>query len=81
MECQQGIEIPILQNDECKGETKNTGCIIHPTAITYLGLPSNSNLSTIITTLLLSLKDARDRIIVLEGIVADHETRIQNLEP
>lgn len=80
-ECIQGITIPPLLQDNCNGETKSTDCIIHSNAITYLGLPANSNLTTIISTLLLSLKDARDRVIALEARIEDHETRITNLEP
>lgn len=79
--CNNGIVIPDLIVDICNGETKNSDCIIFNNAITYLGLTPNSNLTQVVSALLLSLKDARDRIELLEAIATDHETRITTLEP
>lgn len=45
----------------------STKCIIRPEAISYLGLPENTDLNTVIDTLLLSLIDARNRIQILEN--------------
>lgn len=64
--CNNGITIPTLITDSCNGEVKLSDCVIYQDAITYLGLPANSNITTIIEALVLSLKDARDRILVLE---------------
>lgn len=64
--CDNGIVIPTLITDPCNGKTKSSDCIIYEEAITYLGLPANSNITTIIQALVLSLKDARDRILDLE---------------
>lgn len=43
-----------------------TDCILHEAAIAYLGLPENSSMTDVINALLLSLIDARSRILVLE---------------
>lgn len=66
MECNNGINIPSLNSDPCNGETKPATCVIFQNSITYLGLPANSTLEEVLVALLLSLKDARDRIEVLE---------------
>lgn len=43
-----------------------TDCIIHADAIAYLGLPENSSMTEVVNALLLSLIDARNRIVILE---------------
>lgn len=58
----------------------STKCIISLKALTYLGLAPNSTLEDIIDALLLSLADARTRLAQAEVTIADHETRITNLE-
>lgn len=71
---------PVLIEDKCNGETKLTDCVIHETAITYLSLPPNSNLTEVLQAYLSSLVNARQRISDLETIVGDFETRISALE-
>lgn len=44
----------------------STDCIIHADAIAYLGLPENSSMTDVVNALLLSLIDARNRILILE---------------
>lgn len=44
----------------------STDCIIHEAAISYLALPENSPVTSVVENLLLSLIDARNRITVLE---------------
>lgn len=44
----------------------STDCIIHGAAISYLGLPENSSMTDVVNALLLSLIDARNRILILE---------------
>ena len=73
----QIVQIP----DDCNGERKSTNCIIYPTAITYLGLSSESTATQVIDNLLLSLVDARQRIELLETIVANLDARLTILEP
>ena len=46
----------------------STNCIIHSDAIAYLGLPENSDLTTVVEALVTSLIDARSRILVLETL-------------
>lgn len=68
--CNNGITIPTpLPTDLCQGETKSTDCVIYSDAITYLDLPPDSNVTTIVDNLLLSLVDARNRIEDLESNV------------
>lgn len=72
---------PIIVDDPCQGNRIKTACVISTKALTYLGLPPNSTLENIIDALLLSLADARTRLAQAEVTIADHETRITNLEP
>ena len=48
-------------------EFKSTRCTIHEEALSYIGLPENSPLDTVLTNYLASLIDARNRIIILEA--------------
>ena len=59
--------VPEVDNSaiECE-KLIDSSCIIHADAIAYLGLPENSDITTVINALLLSLIDARNRIITLE---------------
>ena len=66
MDCHQYTVIPTLPSDPCNRERKSTNCIIYPTAITYLGLSSESTATQVIDNLLLSLVDARNRVQLLE---------------
>ena len=72
----QIVQIP----DDCNGERKSTNCVIYPSAITYLGLSSESTATQVIDNLLLSLVDARQRIELLETIVADLDARLTLIE-
>ena len=66
MACENN-NIEILQiPDNCNGERKSTNCVIYPTAITYLSLPSGATATQVIDNLLLSLVDARNRVQLLE---------------
>ena len=69
-----------LTTDPCKGKRYSTGCVIHPTAISILELPSDSTQEEINNALFLALQSALDRITLLEGRIEDHESRISNLE-
>ena len=70
------VQIP----DDCIGERKSTNCIIYPSAITYLGLSSESTATQVIDNLLLSLVDARNRVQLLENLVADLDARLTLIE-
>ena len=70
------VQIP----DNCNGERKSTNCVIYPTAITYLGLSSESTATQVIDNLLLSLVDARQRIELLENLVSDLDARLTLIE-
>ena len=72
----QIVQIP----DDCNGERKSTNCVIYPSAITYLGLSSEPTATQVIDNLLLSLVDARQRIELLETIVADLDARLTLIE-
>ena len=81
MACENNnIVIPELPSDPCNGERKSTNCIIFPTAITYLGLSSESTATQVIDNLLLSLVDARNRVQLLENLVADLDARLTLIE-
>jgi len=79
MSCQESI-IPVIIEDECHGEQVSANCVVLETAITYLNLPPNSTITTVLNAYLLSLVDARNRILVLEAQGANFETRITALE-
>lgn len=79
-ECQT-IIVPDLQENPCPLGQMSTNCIIHQLAITYLNLPANSTLTAVLAAYLLSLKDARDTITLMQAQLADHEARITALEP
>ena len=81
MACENNnIVIPELPSDPCNGERKSTNCIIYPTAITYLGLSSESTATQVIDNLLLSLVDARNRLQLLENLVSDLDARLTLIE-
>lgn len=52
----------------------STNCIIHESAISYLGLQDNSSMTQVVENLLFSLIDARNRIELLEQRVTTLET-------
>ena len=80
MACENN-NIEILQiPDDCNGERKSTNCVIYPSAITYLGLSSEPTATQVIDNLLLSLVDARQRIELLETIVANLDARLTLIE-
>ena len=72
----QIVQIP----DNCNGERKSTNCVIYPSAITYLSLPTESTATQVIDNLLLSLVDARNRVQLLENLVADLDARLTLIE-
>ncbi|GEM_PF-4700251 len=77
--CPQSIT-PTFTEDLCNGEHSSTDCVLYPNALTYLGLSPNSTMTEVVQALLLSLTDARNRIIELESQNADFEIRITALE-
>lgn len=77
--CFQSITPNIIE-DPCQGKHISTDCVIFNNSITYLSLPTNSTETEVIQALLLSLIDARTRIISLEEVTADQEIRITALE-
>ena len=80
MACENN-NIEILQIiDDCNGERKSTNCVIYPSAITYLGLSSESTATQVVDNLLLSLVDARNRIQLLENLVSDLDARLTLIE-
>ena len=72
----QIVQIP----DDCNRERKSTNCVIYPSAITYLGLSSEPTATQVIDNLLLSLVDARNRVQLLENLVADLDARLTLIE-
>ena len=81
MACENNIVIPELPSDPCSGKRTSTNCVIYPSAITYLSLPPDATATQVIDNLLLSLVDARQRIELLETIVANLDARLTILEP
>lgn len=78
--CVNDINIPNLQEEVCDGVYTSDTCIVHSGAITYLGLPANSSVSTILTNMILSLMSKDGQIAVLVSQVADLTTRVETLE-
>ena len=62
MNCNEGTNIPELLEEECNGIYTSTNCIIYSAAISYLNLPPNSSLTTIILNLVLA-NQAKDELI------------------
>lgn len=58
------VDETALECAECGFIT--TKCVIYPEVISYLGLPDNTDLSTVIETLMLSLIDVRNRVQIIE---------------
>ena len=81
MACENNNIVILQIPDNCNGERKSTIWIIYPTAITYLNLASEPTATQVIDNLLLSLVDARQRIELLETIVANLDARLTILEP
>ena len=81
MSCDNGIVIPTLSTDKCGGKKMYDECIIHEQAITFLDLPANSSIKDVIDKLILIISGQNTRIQSLENQIANHTTRIQNLEP
>ena len=70
------VQIP----DDCNGKRTSTNCVIYPSAITYLNLASEPTVTQVIDNLLLSLVDARNRVQLLENLVADLDARLTLIE-
>ncbi len=72
--CSSGISIPPLSENECGGTFYSTNCVYTPTALTYLGLPINSNQSTINAAIItqLTLKDAEIASLQSQVTALDH---------
>lgn len=69
MNCENGTFIPTNEAVEpCGAKYTNSNCTLFENAITYLQLPANSSLTDVIANLVLSLADARARILALENV-------------
>lgn len=71
--CLIDINIPTLPEEICDGVYTSDACIIHSGAISYLTLPINSSINTVINALVLALiyKDEQinsltARVVILE---------------
>lgn len=73
-QCYTGTDVPDKIEEPCNGEYTLDQCIIHAAAISYLELPTNSSLMTIINTFVLALIAKDDQI-------AELDARITALEP
>ena len=63
-DCGKTILVEYSSDEPC--ELKSAECIIYEDPIAYLSLEENSSMKEVVQALLLSLVDARDRIIALE---------------
>jgi len=73
-QCYTGTDVPEKLEEACGGNYTLDQCIIHASAISYLELPTNSSLMTIINTFVLALMAKDDQI-------AELDARITALEP
>lgn len=80
MSCISGVNIPILSEDICNGETKNSKCVIHEDALVLLELPSNSTMYEIVNAFSVALSAALNRLQDLETLTTELEARIVVLE-
>lgn len=69
MKCFTGTIVPELQEEKCGGEYTSTACIINQGALTYLGLPPNTPLNTILTNIVLSLQAKDEQIAELTALI------------
>lgn len=79
--CQTNTDLPELTSEECNGEYTQSMCTIHPTALTYLNLPANSSIFTIINTFILALQYKGEQISTLQDSITALEDRVLILEP
>lgn len=71
--CYTGTNVPPLEEETCDGIYSSTNCVIHQGAITYLNLPANSSVATIIGAFILNQ-------MYQDELIAQLTTRIENLE-
>lgn len=71
--CYTGTDVPPLEEEDCQGNYTSSNCVINPNAITYLNLPANSSVTTIISALILNQ-------MYQDELIAQLTTRIENLE-
>lgn len=71
--CNKGVVSPQTNNTPlpCDGNQLQTECVLRTTAISYLGLPANSNLDEIINALVNALQDTRNRLELAEEAIEE----------
>lgn len=67
MDCLNNIDIPQPQTELCGGVYTSDQCIRHADAISYLNLPANSSITTIVTNLILALMFKDEQIASLNA--------------
>lgn len=77
--CNSGIEVPILEIDECQGNRTNATCVIDPTVYSELNLEANSTQKQINQALYSSALSQKALVEHLEGEVNDFEVLVQNI--
>jgi len=80
-QCNQGIDIPILNTDLCNGKTINTKCVIHEDEISLLEIDANSSQYVINNAILVAITSLLNRVDALELALTDVESRLLILEP
>jgi len=80
-QCNQGIDIPILNTDLCNGKTINTKCVIHEDEISLLEIDANSSQYIINNAVLVAITSLLNRVDALELALTDVESRLLILEP
>jgi hypothetical protein len=79
--CNNGINLPILLLEPCKGKYTSTDCILSPNAITYLGLSVGASQTQINAALITRLIGKDAQIADLQSQLNALEIRIIALEP
>jgi len=72
--CNNGVNIPELILEPCKGENISTACVSSPVSITALNLPANSTQQQINTAFVLALQNLLNQIEELTARVEVLET-------
>jgi len=78
--CNTGISIPTLSEDNCGGKTTSTKCVIHEEQISLLEIPANSTQEIINNAIMVALSSLQTRVTSLEEALEDAENRILILE-
>jgi len=74
--CEKTINVSYPDTEPC--EIKSSSCIIVPTAISYLGVEQGEDVTLVISKLVQSLMNTRNRLKEAEGIIEENTEKLNN---